>query len=175
MAEELERVLPEKLEDRAHRVLERADARSWKLATAESCTGGLLAALLTDVPGLSHAFERGIVSYSDAAKCDLLDIAEDKVNDCGAVSREVAIAMADGALRRSLAQVAVSITGYAGPPGEDAPDGAVAGLVHFGCAVEGRETAHREERFGEVGRAGVRIAALGVALEMMEAALEDDG
>lgn len=165
--ETLDAALPRKVEDRACEVLDLADERKLRLATAESCTGGLLAALLTDVRGRGHVFERGFVTYSDEAKCDLLGIARDKVEDCGAVSREVALAMAEGALSRSRADVALSITGFAGPAG----DGNEEGLVHFACARRGGETCQREEHFGSIGRAGVRLAALEVALAMMEDAL----
>jgi len=166
-AETLDPVLPREVQDRAERVLETADARKLKLATAESCTGGLLAALLTDVRGRGHVFDRGFVVYSDDAKCDLLGIARDKVASRGAVSEPVAVEMAQGALRRSQADIAVAITGFAGPGGPDDEEG----LVHFACARRGGESCHREEHFGPVGRDGVRIAALGAALEMIEQAL----
>ena len=155
MAETLDPVLPPEVQDRANRVLELACDKERYLATAESCTGGLLAALLTDVPGCSHIFERGFVVYSDDAKCDLLGIARE---------------MARGALRRSNAQLAVSITGFAGPPGDS--DEGEEGLVHFACAASDGTLDHREEHFGAIGRDGVRIASLEVALEMLEAALE---
>jgi len=171
MTETLDPALPPEVQDRAQRVLERACEREMTLTTAESCTGGLLAALLTDIPGVSHAFERGMVVYSKQAKCDLLDIERGKVDSCGAVSKEIAVEMARGALHRSKADIALSITGYAGPPGKD-EDGEE-GLVHFGCARKDGPIAHREEHFGPVGRQGVRIAALGVALEMIEEALND--
>ena len=167
MAETLDPALPREVQDRAQRVLEAADKLDLKLATAESCTGGLLAALLTDVRGLGHVFERGFVVYSKQAKCDLLGIAREKVDHCGAVSKEVALEMAQGALRNSEADVAVSITGFAGPGGEDDEEG----LVHFACARRGGETCHREEHFGAIGRDGVRIASLEAALEMIEQAL----
>src|SRR6478609_1871223 len=141
MSETLDPALPDEVLDAAEQVLELAHRGDFKLATAESCTGGLLAALLTDVPGRSHVFERGFVVYSNQAKCDLLGIARDKVESCGAVSAEVARAMALGALRHSPADVALSITGFAGPagPGEEE------GLVHFACAPRGGTTAEREE------------------------------
>jgi nicotinamide-nucleotide amidase len=127
----------------------------------------LLASLLTDVDGASHTFERGFVVYSEASKCDLLGVARDQIARCGAVSREVAMAMAEGALRGSNAHVAVAITGFAGP----APEGKEPGLVHFACAHRGAGTAHREEHFGDLGRGAVRIASLRVALEMMLTAI----
>ena len=169
MVETLDPALPREVQDRAQRVLESADKLDLKLATAESCTGGLLAALLTDVRGLGHVFERGFVVYSKQAKCDLLGIAREKVDSCGAVSKEIAVEMAQGALRFSLADVAISITGFAGPGGEDDEEG----LVHFACARRGGETCHREEHFGAIGRDGVRIASLEAALEMIEQALKE--
>jgi nicotinamide-nucleotide amidase len=169
VTETLEHVLPEKIEALAHEVLAAAEKSNRTLATAESCTGGLLAALLTDIEGLSHVFERGFVTYSDQAKCDLLGIERRLVDDCGAVSRDVAIAMARGARNRSEADVAVSITGFAGPGG----DGDEEGLVHFACAGPNGDCTHREEHFGPIGRNGVRIAALETALAMMNNALAD--
>ena len=169
MAETLDPALPREVQDRAQRVLEAADKLDLKLATAESCTGGLLAALLTDVRGLGHVFERGFVVYSKQAKCDLLGIARKKVDSCGAVSEPVAVEMAQGALHRSRAHVAVSITGFAGPGGPDDEEG----LVHFACARRDGATCHREEHFGAIGRDGVRIAALEAALEMIGQALDD--
>lgn len=167
MTETLSPVLPDAVEAAVHRVLQRADAAGLRLATAESCTGGLLASLLTDVVGVSHTFERGFVVYSNEAKCELLGIAETTVDECGAVSREVAEAMAAGALAGSHADIALSITGFAGPGAPaDEP-----GLVHFACALRGGETVHRVEHFGDIGRGAVRIACVQVALEMIEEAL----
>jgi nicotinamide-nucleotide amidase len=171
MAETLDHALPREVQDRATRVLELACEKETYLATAESCTGGLLAALLTDVPGCSHIFERGFVVYSDDAKCDLLGIARSKVENCGAVSEEVAREMALGALRHSEAHVALSITGYAGPPGRDQEG--EEGLVHFVVARRDGTQIHREEHFGPIGRDGVRVASLETALEMLEAALRE--
>ena len=168
-AETLDPALPARVQRKAERVLDAADEKQLMLATAESCTGGLLAALLTDVPGCSHVFERGFVVYSNEAKCDLLGIARKKVDSCGAVSEPVAVEMAQGALHRSRAHVAVSITGFAGPGGPDDEEG----LVHFACARRDGATCHREEHFGAIGRDGVRIAALEAALEMIGQALDD--
>ena len=168
MAETLDPALPATVQDLADKVLDLAHDKELKLATAESCTGGLLAALLTDVPGRSHVFERGFVVYSNQAKCDLLGIEPDKVESCGAVSAETARAMALGALRNSPADVALSITGFAGPAGPDDEEG----LVHLACARGDGATCHREEHFGAIGRQGVRIAALEAALKMLEEALE---
>lgn len=168
MTETLSPLLPDEIERAAREVLTRACEGGLSLATAESCTGGLLASLLTDVEGVSSTFERGFVVYSKDAKCELLHIARDTVERCGAVSRDVALAMADGALAASHADIALSITGFAGP---GAPDDEP-GLVHFACARKGRDTAHREAHFGDIGRGPTRIACLRVALEMIGEALE---
>jgi len=166
-AETLHDSVPDALEHKACQVLDRAHEKKLMLATAESCTGGLLAALLTDVRGRGHVFERGFVTYSDEAKSDLLGIPLDTIKTNDAVSEIVAVAMAKGALERSNADVTLSITGFAGPGGPDDEEG----LVHFGCARRGGETCHREEHFGAIGRAGVRIAALEVALAMLDEAI----
>jgi len=167
MPDTLDPALPNEVLEAAEEVLELAHRKHLKLATAESCTGGLLAALLTDMPGRSHVFERGFVVYSDDAKCDLLGIARNKVERCGAVSAEVAREMALGALRNSRSDVALSITGFAGPAGPHDEEG----LVHFACVRRHGATSEREEHFGPIGRQGVRIAALAVALEMLSGTL----
>jgi nicotinamide-nucleotide amidase len=167
-AETLDPVLPKRVQDKAERALDAAHDKELKLATAESCTGGLLAALLTDVHGRGHVFDRGFVVYSKQAKCDLLGIAREKVDHCGTVSEPIAREMALGALRRSQADIAVSITGFAGPAGPHDEEG----LVHFACARRGGDLDHREEHFGRIGRDGVRIASLETALEMIAQALE---
>ncbi|MBX3561026.1 MAG: CinA family protein [Sphingomonas sp.] len=159
-AETLSPVLPEELEAALRRLLAKASERGLALATAESCTGGLLASLLTDVPGVAHVFDRGFVTYSEAAKADLLGVDPALIEAQGAVSRAVAIAMAEGALARSRANIALAITGFT-DKGEEP------GLVHFACARAGRMTMHREERFGVVGRGAARIAAIGTGVEMM--------
>jgi nicotinamide-nucleotide amidase len=141
-------------------LLSRACDQELKLATAESCTGGMLASLLTDVKGVAHAFERGFVTYSSEAKTELLGVEADLIASKGAVSREVAIAMAEGALERSRADIALGVTGFA-DMGEEP------GLVHLACARAGRATAHREAHFGNRGRGEVRIAALEAAVRMM--------
>ncbi len=167
MAETLDAALPATVQDRADRVLELACDQELMLATAESCTGGLLAALLTDVPGRSHAFERGFVVYTNEAKAQMLDIDLDAIETRGAVSKETAISMAHGALRRSEAHLAVSITGFAGPGKPDEEEG----LVHLACTRRDGPTVHRCEHFGPVGRQAVRIGSLEVALELLERGL----
>ena len=129
--ETLSPVLPNETEEATRRLLEKACERELSLATAESCTGGMLASLLTDVQGVAHAFERGFVTYTNEAKNEMLDVPLELIAEKGAVSREVAIAMAEGALARSRANIALAVTGFA-----DAGD--EPGLVHFGCARAGR-------------------------------------
>lgn len=168
MTEALEPIIPDRVEALVAEVLQAACRRDLKLATAESCTGGLLASLLTDVPGCSHAFERGFVVYTDAAKHELLGVPLHLLATHGAVSECAARAMAEGALRRSSADLTLSVTGWAerGPGPDDE-----AGLVWFGCARRGRAPETRQARFGDVGRAQVRLGCLEVALEMARRAL----
>ena len=163
MTETLSPTLPDDIESLTHELLKLACDREVTIATAESCTGGLLASLLTDVEGAGHVFERGFVTYSEDAKCELLGLSQAMIDDCGAVSEDVARAMAEGALANSHADLALAITGFAGAAGADGEPG----LVHFACARAGRITAHREEHFGAVGRGAVRVAALEVAIAMM--------
>ena len=158
--ETLSPVLPDDLEEATRRLLAKACDRELSLATAESCTGGMLASLLTDVQGVAHAFDRGFVTYSEQSKTELLGVPAGLIEQKGAVSREVAVAMAEGALARSTANIAVAITGFADKGDEP-------GLVHFACARAGRKTAHREEHFGPIGRGATRIASMRVAVEMM--------
>ena len=158
--ETLSPLLPDETEEATRRLLAKACERDLMFATAESCTGGMLASLLTDVRGVAHAFDRGFVTYTNEAKHEMLGVPLELINAHGAVSREVAIAMAEGALERSRAHIALSVTGFA-----DAGD--EPGLVHFGCARAGRKTAHREEHFGPGGRGATRVKCMKVAVEMM--------
>jgi nicotinamide-nucleotide amidase len=167
-AQTLSPAIPADIETLAATMLERACVKDVSLATAESCTGGLIASLLTDVEGASHAFERGFVVYSEEAKAELLGVAKGMIEKCGAVSRDVALAMAEGALDRSNADIALAVTGFAGAgTPEDEP-----GLVHFACARRNGPVHHREEHFGDVGRGAVRIECLRVALEMMDSCID---
>ena len=169
MAEALALSLPDDIDRLAQEVLREACDRGLLLATAESCTGGLLASLLTDIPGKSHAFERGFVTYTDEAKHELLGVSLEILKSDGAVSESAARAMAEGAIGHSHADVAVSITGFT----EDAP-GEPGGLVHFACARRhGGPTRHHVQRFAPPGRAEVRLAALRTALILLRDALAD--
>ena len=148
-----------------------AEARYWglKIATAESCTGGMVAAALTDVAGSSDVFERGFVTYSNAAKVELLGVKAETLEAHGAVSEAVACEMAEGALAHSAADLAVSVTGIAGPGGsEHKPEGRVC----FGLARTGRATRVETVEFGARGRAKVREASMRHALELLEQAME---
>lgn len=145
-------------------------ARYWgvKIATAESCTGGLIAGALTDVAGSSDVFDRGFVTYSNAAKMDMLGVRQETLDAVGAVSEEVARQMAEGALAASKATLAVSVTGIAGPGGSEfKPEGRVC----FGLAQAGKETQVETVDFGPLGRAEVRRAAVDHALALMARAL----
>ncbi|HEX8528060.1 CinA family protein [Allosphingosinicella sp.] len=158
--ETLSPVLPNETEDSTRLLLAKACDRGLKFATAESCTGGMLASLLTDVQGVAHAFERGFVTYSNEAKNEMLGVPLELIETKSAVSKEVAIAMAEGALERSRANIALSVTGFADKGDEP-------GLVHFACARAGRRTLHREEHFGPGGRGATRIKCMRTAIDMM--------
>ncbi|HEY8565284.1 MAG TPA: CinA family protein [Beijerinckiaceae bacterium] len=154
------------LQPRAAQLLEACKARSWMIATAESCTGGLVAALLTEIAGSSAVVERGFVTYSNEAKTELIGVPVELISTYGAVSAEVALAMAEGAIGRSRAELAVSITGIAGPGG--ATPTKPVGLVHFGLARRGETTRHLERRYGDLGRTQVRRRAVEDALALLE-------
>ena len=168
MSETLEPALPDHLDAQAERLMRKICDREIKLATAESCTGGMLAALLTDIEGCGHGFDRGFVTYSKDAKHELLGIDRNLLDRNEAVSEVVARAMAEGALARSTADVAIAVTGFAGPAGE----GCEEGLVHVALARRGESTTHREEHFGAAGRGAIRVESLKVMLEMLERAVE---
>lgn len=156
------------LEARAAALVALMRDKGLTLATAESCTGGLVAGLVTEIAGSSAVLDRGFVVYSNQAKAGMLGVSAHTLGAHGAVSEATARELAAGALERSLADIAVAITGIAGPGGgsETKP----VGLVHFACAWRGGEIVHAERRFGEVGRAAVRRAAIVQALDMIEAA-----
>jgi nicotinamide-nucleotide amidase len=162
-------MFPPDLIARAADLVARYKAAGLMAATAESCTGGLIAALLTEIPGSSSMLERGFVVYSNAAKQELLGVPTETLASHGAVSAETARAMAEGALRASRAEVAVSVTGIAGPDGGSTEK--PVGLVHFACARRGKPTVAREERFGAIGREAVRLASVRVGLDLLDAAV----
>jgi nicotinamide-nucleotide amidase len=144
-----------------------ADARQARLriATAESCTGGLIAGLLTEIPGSSDILDRGFVVYSNRSKEDMLGVPGDLIADAGAVSEAVARMMAEGAIENSNAHLAVAVTGVAGPGG-GTPLKPI-GLVHVAAAREGRSIMHEAHRFGDIGRSEIRIKTVEAALTLL--------
>ena len=162
-------MFPDDIQALARAVLDKARAAGVTIATAESCPGGLVAAALTAIAGSSDVVDRGFVTYANTAKTQMLGVPEALIAEHGAVSAEVALAMAEGALGASGAGLAVSITGIAGPGGGSADK--QVGLVHFGLARAGRPAGRREMRFGDIGREAVRLASVRVALEMLLDAL----
>ena len=157
-------MFPEDIQTLARQVIETAAERGLVLVTAESCTGGLVAAALTAIAGSSAVLERGFVTYSNASKTDLLAVPADLIEACGAVSEPVARAMARGALAGSGANLSVSVTGVAGPGGGTAEK--PVGLVHF-SAVGPNGEVHAVHRFGDIGREQVRLASVRVALGLL--------
>jgi len=156
--------------EQASALLEICRRKQLRIATAESCTGGLIAATLTEIPGSSDVVERGFVTYSNAAKQVMLNVPAATISQFGEVSRETAEAMATGALANSPAELAVSVTGIAGPGG--ARPGKPVGLVHFAAASRRGGLVHREKRFGDVGRSQVRHASVIEALDMLRVLAE---
>lgn len=158
------------LTNRAAALLEKLRAARLTLATAESCTGGLIAGLFTEVPGSSDVVERGFVTYSNEAKIELLDVPKATLDSVGAVSRETALAMVAGALAHSRASIAVAVTGVAGPGGGSADK--PVGLVHIAIQRKAMPVRHRAMRYGDIGRSGVRMATVRTALDMLAEEIE---
>jgi nicotinamide-nucleotide amidase len=162
-----------RVHDLAEEVLRLAVAAELTIVTAESCTGGLVAAAITEIAGSSRAMDRGFVTYSNAAKTAMLGVPAALIDAHGAVSEEVARAMAEGALEASGAGLAIAVTGVAGP---DASEAKPVGLVHFAAKRRGAPTIHRERRFGEgLTRGEVRGRSVVVALEMLAEAAGKTG
>lgn len=151
--------------DKATRVLDSCRARNLKLATVESCTGGLIIGSLTDIAGSSDVVECGFITYSNEAKSALVGVPKKMIDENGAVSKPVAIAMAEGGVKHSCADIAVSVTGIAGPSGGSTEK--PVGLVHMAVAFKGRPTLHYEARFGDIGRGKVRHATVERALDLV--------
>ena len=158
-------IFPEDIAGLSREIVTRFAAEGRMIATAESCTGGLIAGALTDIPGSSAVVDRGFVTYTNEAKRDLLGVQPRVLETHGAVSRECALQMVAGALRRSRADVAVAVTGIAGPGGgsETKP----VGLVHIAAKARDGRIIHREMRYGDLGRDGIRLATVRTALEMV--------
>ena len=149
----------------AETVLIKARGEGLRLSTAESCTGGLIAGCLTEIPGASDVVDRGFVVYSDQAKTDLLGVPAETIAHYGAVSEEVAHAMAKGALERAAVHLAVSCTGIAGPSGGTMLK--PVGLVHIAALRKDRPMLHEEWRFGDIGRTEVRLRTVDAALRLL--------
>lgn len=162
-------MFPNDIQRLAASVIAAASARGWTVATAESCTGGLVAGALTAVAGSSSVVDRGFVTYSNAAKSEMLGVPAALIVEYGAVSEPVARAMATGAREAAKTALAVSITGVAGPGGGSA--GKPVGLVHFGCATP-QGLVHDKRLFGDIGREQVRLDSVRIALGLLLAACE---
>lgn len=158
-------MLPQDIEATAEAVIRRAAAAGLMIATAESCTGGLVSGALTAIAGSSAALDRGFVTYSNEAKVEMLGVEDDLLERFGAVSESTARAMAEGAVARSRATIAVSVTGIAGPSG-GSPQKPV-GLVHFAAHGPDGRTTHVEKRFGDVGREAIRLESVRTALGLL--------
>ncbi len=158
-------MFPDRLLNMARLLLDDAQQRRLRIAAAESCTGGLVSALLSEVPGSSKVFERGFITYSNKSKEEMLGIPGDMIADYGAVSEPVARLMAEGALEESRANMAIAITGIAGPGGGTRLK--PVGTVHFALARENAPIRHRAEDFGDIGRTEIRMASVETALQML--------
>jgi nicotinamide-nucleotide amidase len=153
------------MNDLAERLVKEAIAKGVIIATAESCTGGLVSGAITSVAGSSTMFDRGFVTYSNDAKAELLGVSPDLIKNYGAVSTEVAIAMAEGALNHSKATLSVAITGITGPGGGSVEK--PVGLVHFATALKGQDTRPFEKRFGTISRDAIRHGAVHASLQAL--------
>lgn len=158
-------LFPADIETLAQRIVQELAASGHMVSTAESCTGGLIAGLLTQIPGSSAVVDRGFVTYTNDAKMDMLGVSAPTLEAFGAVSRETALQMAHGALYRSRAEFSVAVTGIAGPGGGS--DTKPVGLVHLAAKGRFGHMLHREMRYGDIGREQVRLATVKSALEML--------
>lgn len=163
-------LFPPEMEEKAAAIIAYYKARGLMVSTAESCTGGLIAGALTEIPGSSAVVDRGFVTYTNEAKTELLGVSATTLAAFGAVSQETALQMAHGALYRSLADVAVAVTGIAGPGGgsEEKP----VGLVHLAARARTGKLIHREMRYGDIGRSKVRLATVSTALDILMEAVQ---
>jgi nicotinamide-nucleotide amidase len=163
-------MVPDRTRQLADRLIGALIKLGWTVVTAESCTGGLIAAALTEIPGSSAAVYGGFVTYANAAKSRMIGVPPELIEAHGAVSSEVALAMAEGARASAGVDLAIAVTGIAGPDGGSAEK--PVGLVHFACAT-GIGTRLMERRFGDIGRQQVRVAAADAALELALTCLPD--
>ncbi|MCV9965349.1 CinA family protein [Pararhizobium sp. BT-229] len=159
---------PQDIENKAQSLIAAFSKRGLMVATAESCTGGLIVGALTEVSGSSMVVDRGFVTYSNDAKIQMLGVDLATLAAHGAVSRQTAIEMVRGALTHSKADLAVAVTGIAGPGGGSVEK--PVGLVHLAAASRGGNVIHREMRYGDIGRDSVRLATVRTALDMLEEA-----
>lgn len=158
-------LFPGDIEERAQDIIRTFAEKGLMVATAESCTGGLIAGALTEISGSSAVVDRGFVTYTNIAKMEMLGVGETVLRAFGAVSRETALQMAHGALFRSKAAVSVAVTGIAGPGGGSAEK--PVGLVHISAQSRAGLILHREMCYGDIGRTGIRLATVRTALEMI--------
>lgn len=159
-------LFPPDIEETAKKIVADFTARGLMVVTAESCTGGLIAGALTEIAGSSAVVDRGLVTYTNDAKADILGVSTETLKNFGAVSRETAVEMAAGALKASLAHLSVAVTGIAGPGGGSATK--PVGLVHLAASNRDGKILHREMRYGDIGRSAVRLATLRTAFEMLQ-------
>lgn len=158
-------LFPADIEAAAARIIAEFSVGGLTLATAESCTGGLIIGALTEISGSSSVVDRGFITYSNQAKIDLLGVQPETLERFGAVSRQTALEMVDGALRHAGSDLAVAVTGIAGPGGGSADK--PVGLVHLAAGSAKGKRLHREMRYGELGRSGIRLATVRTALQML--------
>lgn len=158
-------IFPDDIAALAQKMISHGTARGEMVSTAESCTGGLIAGALTEIAGSSAVVDRGFVTYTNEAKADMLGVQGKTLETFGAVSKETALQMVQGALLRSRASHAVAVTGIAGPGGGS--DAKPVGLVHLAAMSRNGAILHREMRYGDIGRDQVRLATVKTALEML--------
>ncbi|WP_319520050.1 CinA family protein [uncultured Martelella sp.] len=158
------------IEERARLLIDHCISAGKTIATAESCTGGMIVSALTDIAGSSAVVDRGYITYSNQAKMDMLGVSAETLATVGAVSRETALQMSAGALWRSGADLAVAVTGIAGPSGGTAEK--PVGLVHLAARDRKGRLHHIESRYGDIGRDGIRIATVQTALGMLEGLIQ---
>lgn len=162
-------ILPKKINDLAVIVIKSAKDKGWFVATAESCTGGLIGGALTDVAGSSAVVDRGFITYTNKAKMQILGVSADTLRNVGAVDEKTACEMALGAIVKSASHLAVAVTGIAGPGGSGHKPG---GRVHLATAGKNGVIEHRQMDYGDIGRDEVRLATIVTALEMLLKAMD---
>lgn len=158
-------IFPPDVTQQAQRIIEDFSKRGLMVSTAESCTGGLIAGALTEIPGSSAVVDRGFVTYTNEAKMQMIGVSEMTLKAYGAVSKDTALEMAQGALSHSRASISVAVTGVAGPGGGS--DEKPVGLVHLAAQNNSGFVLHRERRYGDLGRTEIRLATVRTALQML--------